>query len=372
MTEQEWRNQWDASRMFFTADGESGKPGGNETIRVDADGQLRIKTPAALANQFGSHVVIDAPVHFGYRGDEWVARVKARRAVRYDISYDPDRGRWYLDASWTIDIEPTPDLAALRAGPVLGVDLNAGHLACCVLDAAGNPVGAPVSIEVCTDGLAASRRDGRLRGAITALLDHAARHSCTAIVIEKLDFADARATGRETLGRGNQGKGLRRTISGIPTRRFRDRLVAMAARRGVAVIGVDAAYTSKWGNQHWTKPLQQQTVDSATVTSHHGAAAAIGRRGLGLAIRRRPVADSGPLRAHHRPGPIITAVTVAGTAVPAHRPTHQEVRRSTGKHPPPAANTVRAAQDPLLLSSRNGFPPGCSRENAVSRGACGP
>lgn len=43
--------KWDANRMFFTADGESGKPGGNETIRVDADGRLRIKTPAALVER---------------------------------------------------------------------------------------------------------------------------------------------------------------------------------------------------------------------------------------------------------------------------------------------------------------------------------
>ena len=62
----------------------------------------------------------------------------------------------------------------------------------------------------------------------------------------------------------------------------------MAARRGIAVIGVDAAYTSKWGAEHWRKPLQQQTSDPAAVTRHHGAAVAIGRRGLGLAIRRRP------------------------------------------------------------------------------------
>jgi len=56
----------------------------------------------------------------------------------------------------------------------------------------------------------------------------------------------------------------------------------MASRRGIAVIGVDAAYTSRWGAQHWHKPLQQQTSDPAAVTRHHGAAAAIGRRGLGL------------------------------------------------------------------------------------------
>jgi IS605 OrfB family transposase len=136
--------------------------------------------------------------------------------------------------------------------------------------------------------LSASRRDGRVRAAITAVLDHAQQQNCAAIVVENLDFADARAVGRDTLGRGKRGKRLRRTIAGIPTARFRTRLTSMAARRGIAVIGVDPAYTSRWGNQHWRKPLQQQTSDPSTVTGHHGAATAIGRRGLGLTIRRRP------------------------------------------------------------------------------------
>jgi hypothetical protein len=43
-----------AGRLFLTADGESGKAGGNETIRVDADGRLRIKTPAALVGRLPS------------------------------------------------------------------------------------------------------------------------------------------------------------------------------------------------------------------------------------------------------------------------------------------------------------------------------
>ena len=135
MTEQQWRQRWDAARMFLTADGESGKAGGNETIRgVDEHGQLRIKTPAALADELGTHLTIAAPVGFHHRGDEWAARVSARRAVRYDILYDPERDRWYLDASWKTSPEPARDIEELRAGPVLGVDLNDGHLACCVLD----------------------------------------------------------------------------------------------------------------------------------------------------------------------------------------------------------------------------------------------
>ena len=143
-------------------------------------------------------------------------------------------------------------------------------------------------------------------------------------------------------------------MAGIPTARFRTRLAGMAARRGIAVIGVDPAYTSKWGDQHWRKPLQQQT--SEPVTGHHGAAAAIGRRGLGLAIRRRPAGPRNgqrtavrtpPARPDHQP-----STTPDGAAVPAHRHAHHEACRSTGKHPPPAANTVRAAQDSLLLTNQ--------------------
>src|SRR5882757_6127016 len=134
MTEAQWRTRWDTARMFLTADGESGKAGGNETIRVDEAGRLRIKVPAALGTQFGSHLRITAPVGFSHRGGECAERVAGRRAVRYDISYDPARDRWYLDASWTHDVTTVSlPIEQLRTGPVLGVDLNADHLACCVL-----------------------------------------------------------------------------------------------------------------------------------------------------------------------------------------------------------------------------------------------
>ena len=324
MTEQQWRGRWDAARMFLTADGESGKAGGNETIRVDARGQLRIKVPVALADRFGTHLLIAAPVVFNHRSDEWGQRVRDRRAVRYDITFDPQRGRWYLDASWTITPAAIGEFDQLRDGHVLGVDLNADHLAACVLDCSGNPVGAPVTIGVDTAGSPASRRDGRIRAAITMSLDLAVAHNCTAVVVENLDFADVRGAGRETLGRGRRGKRLRRTVAGIPTAKFRSRLTSMASRRSIAVIGVDPAYTSRWGRQHWRTPLQQQTSDP--VTRHHAAAAAIGRRGLGLAIRRRPA------------GPRTGQRTGAGTPPtrPDHHPGHDGRRGSSGPptHPP--------------------------------------
>jgi hypothetical protein len=132
---------------------------------------------------------------------------------------------------------------------------------------------------------------------------------------------------------------------------LRDRLItaeqALAAGAPSIVVG---------GKRLWRKPLQQQTSDPSTVTGHHGAAAAIGRRGLGLAIRRRPAgprtgqwtaAGTPPARPDHQP-----STTHGGCGSSAHRHTHNEACRSTGKHPPTAANTVRAAQDSLLLTSQ--------------------
>jgi hypothetical protein len=172
----------------------------------------------------------------------------------------------------------------------------------------------------------------------------ARQHNCSAIVVENLNFADARATGRETLGRGAGGKRLRRTVAGIPTRRFRIRLIGMATGRGIAVIGIDPAYTSRWGAQHWRKPLQQQTSDPAAVTVHHAAAAAIGRRGLGMPIRRRPAgprtqprmsAGTPPARPEKPPSLTRQCESSGSPPRPQRRrgmPVHQTTPTASGQH----------------------------------------
>jgi IS605 OrfB family transposase len=169
----------------------------------------------------------------------------------------------------------------------VAVDLNAGHLACMVLDPSGNPVGVPLTILLDLEGRSALTRDGRLRTAISQLITLAKTHGCGVIAVEDLDFASARAEGRETLGRGRRGRRLRRVVAGIPTRRFRDRLTQMCANQGLWVVAVDPAYTSRWGRHNWQLPLQTKTP-SATVTVHDAAAVVIGRRSLGYRARRRP------------------------------------------------------------------------------------
>lgn len=298
LTGQEWRQRWEASRLFLTADGESGAPFGNYTIGVAPyDGSVTLVLPEPLrhlANAPRGRYRLACTVTFSHRREEWLDRAMANRAVRYDIVHDPARGRWYLDASWSVApvVLPSPEEVQALGRRLLAVDLNADHFAAIVLDSHGNPVGEPITMPLDLVG-AASQRDGRLRQSVTDLINIARAQDCAGIVIENLGFADTRQTGRETMGRGRRGKRFRRTVAGIPTAKFRERLRGMAHHQGLFVLAVDPAYTSLWGGQHWQAPLQQQT--QTTVTRHHGAAVAIGRRGLGHRVRRRP-----GVTAHHQ------------------------------------------------------------------------
>ncbi|MFG2137823.1 IS200/IS605 family accessory protein TnpB-related protein [Streptomyces sp. NPDC048650] len=302
-TPEQWRSEWEAARWFLTADGESCKRFGNETIRVSPDGDVSIKLPAPLAelaNAKNGRYVLAAKVSFPHRGDEWRDRIEANRAVAYRIHYNAASGRWYLDASWTRKDLPVIPLDALRAGGVVGVDTNADHLAAWRLDQHGNPMGAPRRFDYDLSG-SATHRDAQLRHALTRLLHWSKQTGAQAIAIEDLDFTDSKT--REKHGRK---KRFRQLISGIPTGKLRARLLSMCAEAGIGVIAVDPAYTSMWGAEHWQKPL---TTPQRPASRHEVASVAIGRRALGHRIRRRTApprqhqSDAGGHRtAQARPG----------------------------------------------------------------------
>jgi hypothetical protein len=247
---------------------------------------------AHLANRPRGRYRLSAPVSFPYREDH-VADQADSGAVRYDIALAPDRSRWYLDASWTTTAMEVASLDELRRHPVLAIDVNAGHLAAVVVDPSGNPVGNPVTVPLDLAGRPTTTRDGRVRAAISQLLRLAEAARCQAVVIEDLDFDQARNEGRERHGgrpsRGRHGRSYRRLVTGIPTARFRDRLAQMATNCHLAVVAVDPAYTSRWGAEHWLCALRQLSSDA---NGHHSAAVVIGRRGLGQRARRRGWCDS--------------------------------------------------------------------------------
>jgi len=320
LSQERWRREWDAARLFLTADGERDKAWGNETIRWHPDqGWLEVKLPAplvGLANRPHGRYLLSCPVEFSYRGDE-VAAQAVTGAVRYDISFDPARSRWYLDASWKVAPAPAVPLDELRQKPVVAVDVNCGHLAAAVIAGDGNILGTPATIALDLAGLPSATRDGHLRAAISSLIATARDCGARAIVIEDLSFAEARAEGREWHGnrpsRGRQGRAFRRAVSGIPTGKFRDRVVQMAGNAGLSVLVVDPAYTSRWGAQHWLAPLREHHPET---TGHHAAALVIGRRGLGHRARRRATGSQPAPAEAVRPAQARPRTTPAAPAAP--------------------------------------------------------
>ncbi len=156
MTKEQWRELWDASRWWITANGESGKSLGNETIRVSPEGVLEVDLPEPLARLANStrggltRYRFQAEVRFSYRQAEWLAQVEADRAVAHAISFDQAQSRFYIDASFTPTSPPRvpayQDLLSDPAARTLAVDHNHGFLAPALLDRFGNRwAGCPTS-----------------------------------------------------------------------------------------------------------------------------------------------------------------------------------------------------------------------------------
>ncbi|MEJ1201913.1 MULTISPECIES: transposase [unclassified Streptomyces] len=292
LTEAQWRERWEAERWFLQADGESGKRFGNETVRVSPDGEVSIRLPAPLkelANAPHGRYVLTGRIRFAHRGQEWADRVAANRAVAYRIHYDALRGRWYVTGSWHKPVTRTIPLTAALTEGVIGVGMNADHLAAWRLDVHGNPVGHPRRFSYDVTG-PAGHRDAQVRHALTRLLHWARACGAKAVAVEDLDF-----TAEKTREKHGGRTRFRQLVSGMPTGRLRARLTSMADQTGITVIAVDPAYTSKWGAQHWQKPLNSTTRK----TSRHDAASiAIGRRAQGYPVRRR----TAPPRTHQSDG----------------------------------------------------------------------
>jgi IS605 OrfB family transposase len=355
ITETEWRARWEAERWFLTADGESGKRFGNETIRVSPEGEVSVKLPAPLAeyaNAKHGRYVLAAKVSFPHRGTQWADRVEANRAVAYRIHLDVARGRWYMTASWTLPITRTIPFDAALAQGVIGVDTNADHLAAWRLDTHGNPCGEPRRFFYDLSGTA-QHRDAQVRHALSRLLNWARSRGVKAIAVEDLDFQAEKT--REKHGHKRR---FRQLISGMPTGRLRARLTSMADQTGIAIIAVDPAYTSKWGAQHWQKPLTGKTRKT---TRHDAASIAIGRRAQGHPIRRRttPPPHDQSDRVGHRtvqadsqaPGREEPRPRVPG---PRTRCVPPDAARTLATRTPKTVRDVRSdqvrVQDPLMLT----------------------
>ena len=127
------------------------------------------------------------------------------------------------------------------------------------------------------------QKDANVRDVVQRIWDVATAHGCRSVTIENLNFSRYRTRGREAK---KFAKRSRKTVMGMPTAVFRERLVAMGCNRDdpMYVIAVDPAYTSMLGRSHWLPVLRESY--SKDCTAHQAAAVVIGRRGQGFLARR--------------------------------------------------------------------------------------
>jgi hypothetical protein len=351
LTTDQWRQQWESARLFLTADGEAAKAWGNETIRWHPDeGWLEIKLPAPLAhlaNRPHGRYRLSCPVEFSYRGDEVAAQAMSG-AVRYDISHDPARGRWYIDASWTATPSSAASLDELRQHPVVAIDVNHGHLAAAVIAADGNVLGVPATSGLDLAGLPSATRDGHLRAAISELIATArarnARH--------RHRGSRLRRSPRRRTGTGGQPALARQARPALPARSFRH-----PHRQAPRPAGPDGRQRRAVGHRHRSRLYL--LLGSRALAAALAGAPPEGDRSLrgsagDRATRARAPGQAPRDREPGRPGG-------GGTASPGATPDHPGARDRTQETRRPTRSPAATRRQDRTASPDHGRQPGSPR-----------
>jgi IS605 OrfB family transposase len=259
---EEWRKEWQQTRtreLFFL--GSKDETAGNQTctatLQPNGTLQLRIRLPDALFEKHGKYLHI--PVDFTYGKEELLAALSHHQAISWRLMHD--KKGWRLFA--TFDIQPIPCTSHTNHG-VIGLDINADHLALVETDSSGNPIDKKV-IPFNTYGKSSHQARAIIGDAAAAAIAYA-REKHKPLIIEDLDFQKKKTTLREK----NQRHA--RMLSSFAYRSLIAHLQSRASKEGALIAQVNPAYTSIIGRIKFAKRYGLST--------HQAAALAIARRYL--------------------------------------------------------------------------------------------
>lgn len=282
-----WRRKWDASRTGnFILIGSKDETSGNQTCRAVATAEgldLWIKSPPGLPG-YPDRVLVKVPFP-RHRRDALLRAIAredpaAKTAIAWRFVRDPDHApgktlsAWRVMVSFDMPVEGTFHKHRAEVDrPVLGVDVNADHLALCLVTADGNPV-LSRRMDLPLRGKSDGRRRALVGAATTDVVALAAEHGAV-IGCEALDFKrkkrDIQSENR------TMGPGYARMLSSFAYSHILTELARKAARAGVDCHAVNPAYTSVIGAVNIARRYGLST--------HQAAAGAIARRVLGHSER---------------------------------------------------------------------------------------
>ena len=283
----EWKEKWSIQRngyCFFIGSHEETR--GNQNAQWDPNSStLELRVPPHLEDLFGKYVTV--PLRFSedhlqqlniacslgtaisYRFSK---RVDTTRTGRYKKLLDNlgnflgFKANFYCYVSFE-SCSPKMVVDSKKQG-VVGLDINADHLALVTTDASGNPVD-NYSVPHFVPGKTTHQNKAILGDCVANILDYC-RKVDKPLVIERLDFNKKKQNLREN----GKGAFYNRMLSEFQFKRIREMLLSRAKKCGVKVISVNPAFTSVIGAYKYR--------GLTSLTSHQCAALVIARRGQGF------------------------------------------------------------------------------------------
>ena len=268
----EWKKDWtDARSNGFFLLGSKDETAGNQsaTAFLQDDGRisLRIRLPDALREKYGKYLVIK-DIYFSYGQESIVAALRNQQSpVAISYYFVRDKRSWRIFA--TLPNQKPPIVSKKELG-VIGVDINADHLAITETDRFGNPI-RNTRYNLNTYGKSRGQTKALTRDVAKGIVEEALLAQ-KPIVLEDLSFHEKKDELRQI---GNPK--YARMLSSFTYNEVEQCLCSSAVRNGVEVGIVDPAYTSVIGRAKFCKRYGLST--------HGSAALCIGRRFIGASER---------------------------------------------------------------------------------------
>jgi len=264
-----WREDWQRARasQFFvlgSKDETAGCQGcvahylGNDRFA------FRLRLPNALMAANGGEKYLRFEATLPYGTDHVVAALTRGQAISYRFLRDEKGWRLFLST----EVLPFESQSDKRYG-VIGIDLNADHLAVTETDRYGNPIDS-LRIPMVTYGCSRDQAAARIGDAVKQVMAFA-KGKGKPLAVERLDFSQKKAQ--------LESEGVRycRMLSSLSYARILATLKARAHDAGLEVLAVNPAFTSVIGRHKFARRYG--------LSNHQAAALCIARRAMNLSER---------------------------------------------------------------------------------------
>jgi len=264
-THQEWKKDWIAKRnnQFFSL-GSKDETAGNQSCVLtlkESKFSLRLRLPNCLEKQFGKHLLIeDISFNYGKEKITEVVTAEKKRAMTYRFLKDQKSWRLFV----TFEEQAKPIISKKELG-MIGVDINANHLAVTQIDRYGNKLQSK-NVNLNLYGKTKQQAKAIIGDAVKEVV-LLAKEKQVPLVLEDLNFDKKKQTLKDKDAK------QARMLSSFSYGKIIENFGSKAFKEGIEIIEVSPAYTSMLGAIKYKK--------NYGLSTHAAAALCIARRGMG-------------------------------------------------------------------------------------------